>query len=171
MNMVAALKPLDAMPVYQCHKQVRALMISSICLLQNDPNGAAVISFDNPDFTPVMVTREWIEGHKPEIGGYFVRYEDGYLSYSPAAPFEAGYTAIAVTGPNVVAARHILDRIVAGEKIAASHVHALYLRLEDDARAELRRLVAKDADWRYVYGFAAMIFMAGVASTILILSL
>ena len=28
---------------------------------------------------------------KPEIGDYLVRYEDGYLSWSPAKAFEDGY--------------------------------------------------------------------------------
>lgn len=32
--------------------------------------------------------------HDPEVGGYFVRYEDGYTSYSPAAAFEGGYTEL-----------------------------------------------------------------------------
>lgn len=30
----------------------------------------------------------------PQIGDYLVRYEDGYLSWSPAAAFEAGYNLL-----------------------------------------------------------------------------
>lgn len=32
--------------------------------------------------------------HKPVAGGYFVVYEDGYESFSPAKAFEEGYTRI-----------------------------------------------------------------------------
>jgi hypothetical protein len=30
----------------------------------------------------------------PVLGDYFVRYDDGYISWSPAAAFESGYTKI-----------------------------------------------------------------------------
>lgn len=32
----------------------------------------------------------WHSKHSPVVGGYFVLYPDGYTSYSPAEPFEAG---------------------------------------------------------------------------------
>lgn len=35
--------------------------------------------------------------HKPEVGGYYVVYKDGYKSFSPAAAFDEGYTLIAET--------------------------------------------------------------------------
>lgn len=43
----------------------------------------------------VMVAAEYVEKHKPTVGGYYVRYADGYESYSPAEAFEGGYTRIA----------------------------------------------------------------------------
>ena len=30
----------------------------------------------------------------PEVGGYYVVYEDGYKSFSPAGAFESGYTPL-----------------------------------------------------------------------------
>jgi len=42
----------------------------------------------------VEVAAEFVDKHKPEIGGYFVAYDDGYYSYSPASAFEGGYTRI-----------------------------------------------------------------------------
>lgn len=51
-----------------------------------------VLAFDNDTFTPV--TPHYIRKHKPEAGGYFIQYEDGYKSFSPAEPFESGYTRI-----------------------------------------------------------------------------
>ena len=35
-----------------------------------------------------------VEKHNPEAGGYYVVYEDGYKSFSPAKAFEEGYTRI-----------------------------------------------------------------------------
>ena len=32
--------------------------------------------------------------HNPETGGYLVMYDDGYMSYSPAEPFEKGYSLL-----------------------------------------------------------------------------
>jgi hypothetical protein len=40
------------------------------------------------------VSLEYLDKHSPQAGGYYVVYEDGYRSYSPAAAFEAGYTLI-----------------------------------------------------------------------------
>ncbi|MEM7578430.1 MAG: hypothetical protein AAF316_01020 [Cyanobacteria bacterium P01_A01_bin.80] len=37
---------------------------------------------------------EWFTRHHPETGGYLVMYNDGYMSYSPAQPFEEGYTLL-----------------------------------------------------------------------------
>ena len=37
---------------------------------------------------------EWLDKHNPEVGGYYVVYEDGYKSFSPAKAFEEGYTLI-----------------------------------------------------------------------------
>ena len=34
---------------------------------------------------------EYMTKHAPQVGGYYVLYEDGYASFSPAQPFEAGY--------------------------------------------------------------------------------
>ena len=39
----------------------------------------------------IAVSYSWDYRHQPQPGGYFVRYEDGYESYSPAEAFESGY--------------------------------------------------------------------------------
>ena len=41
-----------------------------------------------------MVSQEYIDKHHPQEGGYYVQYEGGYESYSPAEAFESGYTRI-----------------------------------------------------------------------------
>jgi hypothetical protein len=44
-----------------------------------------------PRFDPFHVEAAWLAKHQPEIGGYVVLYEDGYMSFSPAEGFEGGY--------------------------------------------------------------------------------
>jgi len=83
------------MPVYQCHKKVSALKIKAV--LNSPPDvdvkgGSWDLEIADEGFGFVRVTHEWFVKHKPEAGGYYVVYDDGYKSYSPAAAFEAGYT-------------------------------------------------------------------------------
>lgn len=75
------------MPKYRCHKVVWALKIAAI-------DGAVLTPAEKP-YAPFTVSEEYLEKHKPEVGGYFVVYSDGYKSYSPAGPFEDGYTKVA----------------------------------------------------------------------------
>lgn len=42
----------------------------------------------------VDVSSFQITKHNPQIGWYYVVYEDGYVSFSPAGAFEGGYTKI-----------------------------------------------------------------------------
>jgi len=90
------------MPRYQCHKKVWALKIAQITPKPNpDTSGqsasasyGAFITPADKGFAPIEVTAEYVIKHKPEVGGYYVVYDDGYTSYSPAAAFESGYTLI-----------------------------------------------------------------------------
>jgi len=40
------------------------------------------------------VDGQYLRQHRPEVGGYYVVYKDGYKSYSPAKAFEEGYTRL-----------------------------------------------------------------------------
>lgn len=111
------------MPLYQCHKIVWALKIAAIqsandskrptveeleSLLKTQeeleidtmPNGeiraisSAIITPSEPGFAPFKVSAKYVKKHKPEAGGYYVRYIDGYESYSPAKAFEEGYNRL-----------------------------------------------------------------------------
>ena len=81
---------LRELPKYQCHKQVWALKIRDMTMT---PRGYMIIPFE-PNYPPFEVSKEWVEKHQPKVGGYWVQYEDGYTSFSPAEAFEAGYTLI-----------------------------------------------------------------------------
>jgi hypothetical protein len=78
------------MPLYNCHKQVRALKIARVeTLFANN----ALLHFEDPQYPPKKVDSEFIRAKKPQAGGYYVEYEpDHYPSFSPAKAFEDGYS-------------------------------------------------------------------------------
>lgn len=84
------------MPRYKCHKEVHALKIAQIhpdhpaCVLPGD----AMLTPEDTTYAPFLVRADYMRKHKPEIGGYYVVYDDGYQSFSPAMAFEGGYTRI-----------------------------------------------------------------------------
>jgi len=42
-------------------------------------------------FAPFRVDHEYMHKHKPQVGGYYVVYKDGYKSFWLAEAFEDGY--------------------------------------------------------------------------------
>ena len=92
---------MQQLPLYKCHKEVRALKIKSIELDANiaakegrETDGSAIIYPVEKLYVPFRVGQEYRKRHNPEVGGYYVVYEDGYKSFSPAEAFEEGYTLI-----------------------------------------------------------------------------
>ncbi len=94
---------MSKLPLYQCHKMVRAARIVGIEPCDTELNTVLNLSEQFPDGVAraVKVDTAWkTRNPKTAIGGYFVVYEDengeftnkSYTAYSPAAPFEAGYT-------------------------------------------------------------------------------
>jgi hypothetical protein len=79
------------LPFYKCHKTVRA---AKIIVVGEAPPGVPILEVELPDGRqlPIPVDQNYIDKHKPQLGGYYVVSTDGYESYSPRAPFEAGYT-------------------------------------------------------------------------------
>ncbi len=89
------------LPKWKCHKEVYAVKIKEIVRdadvahsENRDSDGSAMITPDDSRFLPFRVDRDYVNKHRPEAGGYFVVYEDGYRSFSPAKAFEDGYTLI-----------------------------------------------------------------------------
>ena len=88
-------------PKYRCHKEVYALKIAKIekdkdlAKAENrETDGSAIITPADEGYGPFEVDSEYMRKHNPQPGGYYVTYKDGYKSYSPAEPFEEGYTRI-----------------------------------------------------------------------------
>ncbi len=81
-------QPSREMPRYKCHKEVHALKIAKIARCST---GRAEITPEDDGFAPFHVDCEYMNKHEPQVGGYYVVYADGYVSFSPATAFEAGY--------------------------------------------------------------------------------
>lgn len=89
------------MPQYQSHKKVWALKIKEIVFdsdlateTNRETDGSAIITPENENYAPFSVDFSYVKKHSPEVGGYYVVYEDGYKSFSPEEAFESGYTLI-----------------------------------------------------------------------------
>lgn len=75
---------------WKSHKVVSAGKVLSVNLtdmqlgVENDAGGIDLVYF-----TETLVSRSI-----PQLGDYYVVYEDGYASWSPAKAFEEGYSQI-----------------------------------------------------------------------------
>lgn len=83
------------MPRYKCHKEVWALKIKEI---KRVPSGNATVTHsivpEDGRYAAFEVALEYVGKHSPQAGGYYVVYDDGYISYSPAKAFEDGYSLV-----------------------------------------------------------------------------
>ena len=86
------------MPRYLCHKKVWALKIAAIkrdgAGEDRESDGSAIFTPAEVRYAAFRVGADFMCRHKPEVGGYYVVYDDGYKSFSPAKAFEEGYTLI-----------------------------------------------------------------------------
>ena len=80
------------LPLYECHKRVRAARID--CVANGDTDDATLFLSTG---AMVKVTQRWLDSKHAEVGGYYVVYEDGYASFSPQKAFEDGYTLVEST--------------------------------------------------------------------------
>lgn len=79
------------LPQYRSHRVVQAAKIEEIRALET-PHQYELVFADGQG--KAKVTGEWISNRGAEEGGYYVLYEDGYESWSPAEAFEEGYTPL-----------------------------------------------------------------------------
>lgn len=74
------------MPRYRCHKEVWALKIEKV--------SGCTLSFYDEGYASIRVEKSLFARYTPVEGDYYVVYEDGYKSISPAKAFEDGYSPI-----------------------------------------------------------------------------
>ena len=97
-------------PTYRSHKRVRAARIMSIEIIcpnhthepEDDQDVEIMLVPLDPHRGRIKVSEEFfihrilptLENHDHLLPGYYVMYEDGYDSWSPASTFEAGYDLV-----------------------------------------------------------------------------
>lgn len=94
------------LPRWKCHKEVMGFKIALVEKVP-DPEilGFKVYLTDQDRKYNVLVTGEYLKRHSRDregatlVGGYYVRYEDGYESWSPAKAFEDGYSPMGQVDP------------------------------------------------------------------------
>jgi hypothetical protein len=82
--------PTPELPKYLCHKEVRALKIKEV----RREGGQYLLHFTEEGYPPIRVETAWVDKFGPTRGSYYVVYNDGYASVSPAKAFEEGYTRV-----------------------------------------------------------------------------
>lgn len=110
---------MNAWPLYQCHKQVRALKILDIVRHDHPVKAATIFPSESP-YPPFCVDQAYLDKHNPQPGGYYVQYEDGYQSFSPAKAFEDGYALI---GQAAKAASLVIEGDICGGFEYAAKCH------------------------------------------------
>lgn len=83
------------MQKFKSHKTVEAAKIIEVQKV-SDREGVRL----RFEYGEVRVSPSYMDKHQPKAGGYYVRYDDGYESWSPAETFEAGYSLMPGDGVN-----------------------------------------------------------------------
>lgn len=111
----------EPMNLYMCHKIVEAAKVSSV--QYDHETGNTTLGLVDPSGKPLLpqtVPGDWVVKKAPEgaaanlVGGYFVKYPDGFTSWSPAKAFEEGYTGLPAEGD----AMYALHAMRSGKKVA-----------------------------------------------------
>ena len=110
----------EKLPLYQCHKRVRAAKIIGMieCLNPNHESYGRHGFMLRGQPMATYLPDDWFPKNNPApgefepfVGGWLVEYADGYISWSPAKAFEEGYTLVSAIGDTVQAAidAHVQD--------------------------------------------------------------
>lgn len=76
------------LPQFKSHKIVGAAKVQAISWIDES---AVQLTLEGVESEFTVDSKE-IDKHRPDVGWYLVRYEDGHISFSPAEAFENGYT-------------------------------------------------------------------------------
>lgn len=139
---------MSQLPKYRCHKVVRAAKITE--LRPNGIPGAPDLVLGEVGGIVTMLP-DWHAKHRPQVGGYFVQYEDGYTSFSPAAAFEGGYTRVeepkqfVATNPAGEPANAAFDRLMLDAISGRGFTWSMSDERIEDARKEFSRQVLKSS--------------------------
>lgn len=125
------------MQQWKSHKVVQAAKILSVVANPSQPG--AIFHLQGEKETAALPP-EWLQKHQPGAGiqsfsgGYYVRYADGYASWSPAEAFEEGYTRVVDAGDTLLGSGANVTGL-AGEHILQFFAYAhLPQHLQDVSR-------------------------------------
>lgn len=95
-----------------------ALKIKSIEVDQtfDDDDIFAIITPENKGYAPFQVDEKYLNEHRPQVGGYYIVYKDGYKSFSLSEPFEEANVLIE---NDTILGRLIIEEEELGQKIVA----------------------------------------------------
>lgn len=116
------------LPLYRSHKLVRAKVIVSVEIEPaSEPKFVELRFAQDTPYFGVIVDAEWLltrvrpniaeasadkdpvtSAAEKAVGGYYVVYEDGHTSWSPAEAFEAGYAQVGDEAPKSMTAEDVL---------------------------------------------------------------
>lgn len=99
------------LPEYRCHKKVQAAQIEAMGRLADGRTRLALVGG-----VDVFVDDAFVRRHQPVPGGYYVRYDDGYESWSPARAFEEGYSRSRPAAVPIDALRVLSKHLVPGDR-------------------------------------------------------
>ncbi len=121
---------------YQSHKVVEAAKV----VLAKQEGHDIRVDLDNDDW--VLLPGHRIPDGADPCAGYYVKYEDGYESWSPADAFEAGYTLVP-DGPLAHQERVALERVDNSTRLSKLSAFidggAIFTTLDSGEQARLRR--------------------------------
>lgn len=83
-------------PKYKCHKTVQACRVDQMLHSGDDGRNVRLVLDTGRVWE---TTKYWCVQKGVEVGGYLVRYEDGYVSFSPRVAFDNGYELVGQRGP------------------------------------------------------------------------
>jgi hypothetical protein len=121
------------MPLYQSHKRVHALKIKELV------GDGYTLRFEQVEFADKPVAPALFARYTPVPGDYYVVYEDGYESISPAKAFDAGYNRVLPETLIKAAGFNPLSRLRPGEPF-------FVLRGQDQLASSVIRIWATDAE-------------------------
>lgn len=89
------------LPFYTNHRLRQAFKIDDRFRQKSQTNDSYGFKYslvgygeDGQTLYSVTVDQSYIDKHNPQVGGYFIRYEDGYESFCPAESFESGNSLV-----------------------------------------------------------------------------
>jgi hypothetical protein len=98
-------------------KRVVAAKIDRIQHLDTDySEGGAILRFERGG--AIRVYKDYLAKHEPKVGGYYIRYKDGYESWSPASAFEEAYKpALSISPASIDTVRVDLENMIPALRI------------------------------------------------------